>query len=82
MLYFAASNALYIRHEAWAPLEHSTTFYIVFALVALAAATWLNLLGLDVGTWLHNLGALAMWIPALIVIAGESWLPPAPVLRA
>jgi glutamate:GABA antiporter len=69
VLYFAASNALYIRHDAWLHLEHSVTFYIVFALVALAAATWLNLVGLDVGTWLHNLGALAMWIPALIVIA-------------
>jgi amino acid transporter len=69
VLYFAASNALYMRHDAWLHLEHSATFYIVFALVALAAATWLNLVGLDVGTWLQNLGALAMWIPALIVIA-------------
>jgi len=29
----------------------------------------LNLFGLDVGTWLHNLGALAMWIPVGIIIA-------------
>jgi amino acid transporter len=28
----------------------------------------LNILGLDVGTWLHNLGALAMWIPAVIIL--------------
>jgi glutamate:GABA antiporter len=28
----------------------------------------MNMVGLDVGTWLHNLGALAMWIPAVIVI--------------
>ncbi len=28
----------------------------------------MNLVGLDVGTWLHNLGALAMLIPAAIVI--------------
>jgi len=28
----------------------------------------MNFIGLDVGTWLHNLGALAMWIPAAIVI--------------
>jgi len=69
VLYFAASNALYMRHDTWGHLEHNPTFYIVFALLALAIATWMNLIGLDVGTWLHNLGALAMWIPALIVIA-------------
>lgn len=69
VLYFAASNALYIRHDAWIHYEHSPTYFILFALIALAAATWLNLVGLDVGTWLHNLGAFAMWIPAAIVIA-------------
>lgn len=68
VLYFAASNALYIQHDRLGHLEHNPTFFIVFALVALAAATWMNLVGLDVGTWLHNLGALAMLIPALIVI--------------
>ena len=68
VLYFAASNALYMRHDSLGHLEHHPTFYIVFALVALAAATLMNLVGLDVGTWLHNLGALAMWIPALIII--------------
>jgi amino acid transporter len=28
----------------------------------------LNIFGLNLGTWLHDLGALAMWIPAGIVI--------------
>jgi glutamate:GABA antiporter len=69
VLYFAASNALYIRHDAWLHLEHSPTYFISFMLITLALATWLNVMGLDIGTWLHNLGALAMWIPALIVIA-------------
>lgn len=75
VLYFAASNALYIRHDAWIHLAGNTTFYIVFALLALGVATWLNLVGLDVGTWLHNLGALAMWIPAgiVIVMGGIAW---------
>lgn len=69
VLYFAASNALYVRHDAWIHLEHNPTYFILFALIALSAATLLNFIGLDVGTWLHNLGALAMWIPAAIVIA-------------
>jgi amino acid transporter len=69
VLYFAASNALYIRHDSWGHLSTSTTYFIVFAIVALAVSTLLNLFGLDVGTWLHNLGALAMWIPVVIIIA-------------
>jgi len=75
VLYFAASNALYIRPHTWGHLANNTTFYIVFSLVALAVATLLNILGLDVGTWLHNLGALAMWIPVGIILAmgAVSW---------
>lgn len=69
VLYFAASNALYIRHDAWGHLSTNTTYFVVFSLVALAVSTLLNVFGLDVGTWLHNLGALAMWIPVGIIIA-------------
>src|ERR1700675_5192189 len=67
-LYFAASNALYIRHD-WGRFSNSTTFYIVFLLVALSLATLLNIFGLNVGTWLHNVGAFAMWIPVGIIVA-------------
>jgi glutamate:GABA antiporter len=75
VLYFAASNALYMRPHVWLRMANNTTFYIVFSLLALAVATLLNILGLDVGTWLHNLGALAMWIPVGIIIAmgAVSW---------
>jgi len=68
VLYFAASNVLFIRESNWRHLSGNTTFYIVFALLTLSAATLLNIVGLDVGKWLHNIGALAMWIPVCIVI--------------
>jgi len=75
VLYFAASNALYIRQAAWGHLSNDATFYIVFSLLTLTAATVLNIVGLDVGKWLHNVGALAMWIPAgiLIVMGAIAW---------
>ena len=74
VLYFAASNALYIRHD-WGRFSNNTTFYIVFSLVALTLATLLNIFGLNVGTWLHNLGALAMWIPVgiIVVMGAVAW---------
>jgi amino acid transporter len=68
VLYFAASNILFMRQNAWAHLSNNATFYIVFSLLTLAAATLMNIVGLDIGKWLHNVGALAMWIPVAIVI--------------
>jgi amino acid transporter len=68
VLYFAASNALFISTVHWGHLSNEKWFYIIFSLVALTAVTVMNVVGLDVGKWLHNAGALAMWIPVLIVI--------------
>ncbi len=68
VLYFAASNILFMRQNAWSHLSNNATFYIVFSLLTLSAATLMNIVGLDIGKWLHNVGALAMWIPVAIII--------------
>ncbi len=68
VLYFAASNIIFMREAKWGYLSGNATFYITFSLLTLIAATLLNIVGLDVGKWLHNIGALAMWIPVMIVI--------------
>ncbi|MDR3512046.1 MAG: APC family permease [Caulobacteraceae bacterium] len=68
VFYFAASNALYVGGSRWTGLASSAPFFIWFSLIALTLVTVLNLVGLKVGKWLHNLGALGMWAPALIVI--------------
>ena len=67
VLYFAGSNLLFV-HPGLVPLSNKTAYYVVFSLVVFSGAAWLNIIGLDVGKWLHNVGALAMWIPAAIVI--------------
>jgi glutamate:GABA antiporter len=68
VLYFAASNVVYVRQGAWVSFSQNRTFYVIFVLLTLTLATLLNVIGLEFGKWLHNVGALAMWIPALIVI--------------
>jgi amino acid transporter len=68
VLYFAASNILFMRQNAWGHLSNNATFYVAFSLLTLAVATLMNIVGLDVGKWLHNVGALAMWVPVGIVI--------------
>ena len=69
VLYFAAGNALFMFPRAGMHLSSDARYYIVFSVLGLAVVTILNIIGLDVATWLHNLGALAMWVPVGIVIA-------------
>jgi amino acid transporter len=68
VLYFAGSNALYMRGSRWNYLSNNANFYIIFSVVMLAIVTTMNVVGLDVGKWLHNVGAIAMWLPVVIII--------------
>ena len=54
---------------SWQGLTDSPAYYVVFSLVALAVAVTLNVRGLGVGKWLHNLGAVGLWVPALLLMA-------------
>ena len=75
VLYFAASNALYIGPARWQSLSENRIYFFAFALLGLALGTFLNLVGLSVGKWLHNVGAIATWLPIaiLIGIAAIAW---------
>jgi glutamate:GABA antiporter len=68
LIYFAAANALYIAGNRWNYLGSSRPYFILFAVVGLLAPTFLNILGLKAGKWLHNLGAIGIWLPIAILI--------------
>jgi amino acid transporter len=77
VLYFTASNALFMV-DGGSPLrqlEGDPVYFVTFSTVALALATGLNVVGLRVGKWLHNLGAIGAWLPAgiLILVAAVAW---------
>ena len=69
LLYFTAGNAIFIRGTRWQHLSNSSAYFISVSLIGLAVATALNVVGLDTGKWLHNLGAVATWVPALILVS-------------
>jgi amino acid transporter len=75
LLYFTAGNALYLGGDRWSRLAGEPSYFIAFSLTALAVATGLNIVGLGIGKWLHNLGAVSSWVPALILIGmgGIAW---------
>ena len=76
ILYFAAGSALYIQPSRWLHLSGDKQYFLIFSLAGLAVATVLNVVGLEVGKWLHNLGALGTWLPVgmLYAIGVTAWM--------
>jgi glutamate:GABA antiporter len=75
VLYFAASNSLYIGGSKWQAAQASPAFFVGFSMFGIALALVLNIVGLDVGKWLNNLGAIGTWLPIalLCVVASVAW---------
>jgi glutamate:GABA antiporter len=68
ILYFAASNALFVGGPHWQTLSGNRAYFLIFALVGLLIPTLLNVAGLNFGKWLNNAGAFGMWLPVAVVI--------------
>jgi amino acid transporter len=68
LLYFAAANALFIGGPSWQAWSTFSAYFIVFSMIGLVIAVTMNVVGLNVGKWLNNVGAIAAWIPALLLI--------------
>lgn len=69
LFYFTAAAALFMGGPAWRSAGESPLYFIVFSLLALVIAAGLNVRGLAVSRWLHNLGAVGLWIPGLLLMA-------------
>jgi amino acid transporter len=68
LLFFASSNAAYVMPR-YSHLAGDKTFIAVFSIFGLLVALTLNIVGLRVGKWLHNVsGSVGTWLPALILI--------------
>jgi amino acid transporter len=69
LLYFGAANALFVGGESWQGLADDRGYFLTVSLIGLAVAVAVNIVGLEIGKWLHNLGALGQWLPAAALIA-------------
>jgi amino acid transporter len=68
LLYFAAANALFIGGPEWQSLSKNSYYFIAVAMTGLTLAVAMNVVGLNVGKWLNNVGAVAGWLPAMLLI--------------
>ena len=75
LLYFAAANALFIGGPEWQAWSTNSTYFIAVAITGLTVAVTMNVVGLNVGKWLNNAGAVAGWIPAglLMILGAVAW---------
>jgi amino acid transporter len=70
LLYFAGANALYVAGPSAAQrYGASPQYFIAVAVFGLAITASLNIVGLNVGKWLSNTGAIAGWIPVALLVA-------------
>src|SRR5947208_13756121 len=69
LLYFAAANALFAAGPSAQSLSTSQPYFIIVSVIGLSIAVTLNVLGLNVGKWLHNASALGVWIPFVFLVA-------------
>jgi amino acid transporter len=69
LLYFTAGNALFVSGENADRLSGSPGYFIAVSLGCFAIATIVNVLGLDIGKWLTNIGAFSRFAVTLILIA-------------
>jgi len=68
LLYFTASSGLYLFGSRFAHLQGSPGYFIAVSFAGLGLATGLNIVGLQVGKWLTNIGAIASWLALTILI--------------
>ena len=76
VLYFAASNALYVGGNRWNAWQVSPAYFIGFSFFGVGLALALNVVGLNIGKWLNNIGSQGTWIPIalLCAVAVVAWM--------
>jgi amino acid transporter len=62
---------LFVGGASWQAWSSNSTYFITVSMLGLGVAVILNVLGLNIGKWLNNAGAVCAWIPAgLLIVLG------------
>ncbi|HSE11216.1 MAG TPA: APC family permease, partial [Rudaea sp.] len=68
-LLFGAGISLYIGGDRWLALAADGNYNLVYCLAVLWIATGLSILGLERAKWLQNIGGVATWLAAAMILA-------------
>jgi amino acid transporter len=69
ILYFGAGAALFAAGERGHRLAGSPWYFMTFAVTWLAVITAVNVVGLNAGKWLNNIGSTGMWLSMVVLVA-------------
>jgi amino acid transporter len=67
-LYFGAGSVLFVAGARGRTLAASPAYFMTFAVVWLAIITVVNIIGLEEGKWLSNIGSIGGWLPIAILV--------------
>lgn len=74
LLLASASMAAYIGGAGHAGLAQNREFLLIVSFVLFFIAVFLNIIGLNIGKWLQNVGGLATYLPLLILVGIGAWV--------
>lgn len=73
LLLFLAGVSIYIAGDRWLALANSAIYNGTYGLLVLWGATLLNIFGLERAKWLQNIGGIATWTVAALVLLSGGW---------
>ncbi len=68
ILYFAAGSALFAAGDRGKVLADETSYFLGFTVIALAAITLSNMVGVKQGKWINNAGAIGASVPVVVLL--------------
>ncbi len=68
LLLAGAVSATYIIGQGESGLANNWTYVLPFTLIALTLAVMLNVVGVDTGKWLQNIGGVSVYLPGIFLI--------------
>lgn len=72
-LLFGAGILLHVGGGSWLTHADDARYNLVYCLVVLWTATGLGILGMQRAKWLQNIGGVAIWTTAALVLGAGAW---------
>jgi amino acid transporter len=72
LLFASAAMAAYIGGIGYAPLAQNRSFLLAGSFALFFVAVFMNIIGLRVGKWLQNAGAVATFVPLMMLIVAAA----------
>jgi len=74
LLFASAAMAAYIGGIGYAPMAQNRPFLLIVSFALFFVAVVMNIVGLRIGKWLQNAGAVGTFVPLMMLIFAATWV--------